>query len=338
MNSWESHYYHCLVKEKVSLFIVFCIIVSHYVCCTHTLYVLYGSTYQISSNRSHLSNLHNLYTPLHPLILIQHAKNDSNSIKNTTLSEHNTTLANKTWVYALITVATTDPFSFIYDALTAKSDSSYIPLCHSKVGVESIECNADNDKTIEDEITRDTPKEQCEIISDQTTESLQVNAKHIFNMYFIVIISFISVWLPSIYVTFQNYSSLVWVNVMLTPIAVYITLIISLLIHSLVSQQLAICVAMHMSIRHIVALHTADLLAYNTPTPMKHIICGIYPLAVTTILFYISNASNTTLSNYNTSTFYMCHVWSILCCELIRVVPLNILLCAMLYGGDINDE
>jgi hypothetical protein len=325
MYSWEVYYYKNLVKENVSLFVVFCIVISHYVCCTHTVDIFYASMIQSHTNHNithQLSHMRNLYTPFHPMIFSQAVNNqtkDDNKLPNNTTMNNglpdNTTI-NYGWIDTLSNVATTDPFTFIYDKFIKSPNSS-------------------GESRFSDPDGTSTAKTQCKITPVIRDE--YVDVKHLFHMYLIVMISFVSVWLPSIYVASQNYS-LVWVNVILTPTAVYMTFMISLLIHSLVSQQLAICVAMHMTIRHLIALHTTDILAYDTPTPMKHILCVIYPLAVSAILFYISNASNTTLANYNTSTFYMCHVWSMLCCELIRILPLNLLLYALLHKVDINDE
>jgi hypothetical protein len=309
MYSWEECYYQSLIRDNVSLLVISWIVISHFFCCTHSLDVFYALTIQSSTHHNithQLSTMRNLYTPFHSLIFIESEYNQT--IYDNTLP--NTAIIHTDWIQKVSTVATNDPFTFIYDQIVQSSESRYAtptetPTSKTQCNIKPLNTSSENIRQYEDQ---------------------HVDVIHIFHMYLIVIISFVSVWLPSVYIASQNYSSLTWVNLIITPSVMYITFMISWLIHSFVSQQLSSCVAMHMTIRHLIALHTTDILAYNTPTPAKHILCVIYPLAILAILIYISNASNTTLANFNTSTFYMCHMWSILCCEMMRALPLNILL------------
>jgi hypothetical protein len=302
MLHWRTYYRELLIKNTVTVPLFILVLCVHYFCCI-------GTCSNILATDS--TNMHRIHTPLHTIYSKYFAVDINISSTEPTPAPVEDIPATREWG-SLATIVRVDPFSFNYTSVGG--------------GVDTDEPVADpvDDSHKSNDTTQPPP-------TVKDTADINLPAQPIFDMFGIAILSFMIMWIPSIYTPFVCKASDVWLMGNCVLLLYFISWCSCIFTYAICHMhRVAYCMAMHMCVQHQYMLSVLVFNASDIPIPFPKILGSILGFGAAIILFYISHACGTHLSFFNSLDFYMSHTWAFILIELLRIIPYRMVTGTML--------
>jgi hypothetical protein len=300
MLRWRTYYKELLIKNTVTVPLFILVLCVHYFCCV-------GTCSDILATDP--TNMHRIQTPLHTI----YSKYFSSNVNVSTTEPQpvKNVQAPKEWG-SLATIVRVDPFSFIYTSVGG--------------GIDTDEPLGD---TMDDSYKPNNATEDPPIVKD--TSDFNLPAQPIFDMFGIAILSFMIMWIPSIYTPFVCKASDVWLMGNCVLLLYFISWCSCIFVYTIGHMhRVAYCMTMHICVQHQYMLSVLVFNASDIPIPFPKILGSILGFGAAIILFYISHACGTHLSFFNSLDFYMSHTWAFILIELLRIIPYRLVTGTML--------
>jgi hypothetical protein len=300
MLRWRVYFQQLLVQNSTSVPLFILVLLVHYFCCTSVCKHEVGST---QSNASYVYNVHQIQTPLVYIYSKYFNTTPTVSIHTELPEAPVDTPIQREWG-SLASSVRDDPFTFVYTSIQG--------LRFTEADTEDGSCKVDDS----------VPESPPPVV----TAEIVFLPQPIFDMFGISILSFMIMWLPSIYTPFVCKASDVWLmgnTVLLIYFSSWTFCILTYAIGGM--HRVAYCVAMHTCIQLQYKLFVLVLQSSDIPIPFSKLFASVLGVGVATILFYILHACGTNLSYFNSLDFYMSHMWAFILMEFMRAVPYRII-------------
>jgi hypothetical protein len=137
-------------------------------------------------------------------------------------------------------------------------------------------------------------------------------------MHTIGLVSFIALCFPTSYIDFNTKSSAAWTIASISIVCSCASLCVCMLLYMVASlRQLSLCLSMHVTMQ---LLHSQGFLMEkdaSVPIYMPMWVARGVNIAQGMVLCYIAHSVGS-ISEFDTSQFYMCHVWALVVAQVIK--------------------